>query len=481
MLKDKRVRLKSAVAGLLVLIVLSIIWLSISAFNIHKTNLAGLWHNYPEWTIGNNERALIISPHCDDETLGCGGLIRKLVESGVKVKVVIATNGDGFYYAVARDLRDPVVLPENFVSFGYERQQESLKALKALGVSYDSVIFLGYPDRGLAEMWSYYWRRSNPYESPFTKDRNSPYINSYSRHTPYSGRAILSDLKSIISDYKPTVIYYPNPADQHSDHWAVNCFVTQALYELGMTSQVRSGLYIVHRGDWPVPQGLHSNLPLAPPGFLTDSDITWYRFALDDNSVNDKIKAIRLYKTQMPVLRRFLTSFARSNEIFSTYGPAPIRKVDHLDWGDIVPCITNPSGDGLNVDIGRNGDITSIKACYDDEFLYINVGFAHNCSKRLSYAVRIHSLPDNGGKCANIMIIKGKTKGPGQASMKGRSIKVIIPLYRLGNWKALMISADSSLGQYQVDRTSWRLLLPEFDKTDIPTSPLYQGLQIQGK
>ena len=41
-----------------------------------------------------DKKVLIISPHPDDEVIGCGGLISKIKENGGKVYVLFLTNGD---------------------------------------------------------------------------------------------------------------------------------------------------------------------------------------------------------------------------------------------------------------------------------------------------------------------------------------------------------------------------------------------------
>ena len=48
--------------------------------------------------IDSNTRLMLISPHPDDETLGCGGLIRKVKKAGGKVYVQIMTYGDEAQY-----------------------------------------------------------------------------------------------------------------------------------------------------------------------------------------------------------------------------------------------------------------------------------------------------------------------------------------------------------------------------------------------
>jgi LmbE family N-acetylglucosaminyl deacetylase len=40
-------------------------------------------------------RTLVLAPHFDDEVLGCGGLIRKLVAAGAPVRVLFLTDGSG--------------------------------------------------------------------------------------------------------------------------------------------------------------------------------------------------------------------------------------------------------------------------------------------------------------------------------------------------------------------------------------------------
>ncbi|MHB1457176.1 MAG: PIG-L deacetylase family protein [Armatimonadota bacterium] len=420
---------------------------------------------------------MIIVPHCDDETLGCGGLIAGLVRKGAKVKVAIVTNGDGFYYAAARDLRDPFVLPENYISFGYERQRESVNALGKLGVKKDSIVFLGYPDKGLAALWLYYWKKSRPYKSQFTNDSYSPYYNAHRRNTPYAGRALLSDIESIICDYKPTTVYYPHTNDQHSDHWAVNCFVTQSLYELNMIGKVRSGLYIVHRGDWPVPQGFHPTLPMSPPASLTKVDTKWFSLPVDKEIALIKDKAIKEYKTQLPVSKRFLMSFMRINEIYGEYNPSYISYGENMDWSNVTPCVYDPVGDGLNLDIGRNGDIKLIQSYFDEQFLNVRITYNGKCLRRMAYGIRIHGLPDPKGRIVNLVQVNGKTKGPGRVVCSGNTVTASIPLSRLGRWDALMVSADSTFGQYQIDRAAWRLAL----KKDIPKTVTPNPHQVENR
>lgn len=79
------------------------------------------------------ENILILAPHPDDETLMAAGLIRRALAQGALVNVCVVTNGDH-------------LCPDK--SKGRRRLQESLNALRLLGVDERNVHFLGYPDTG---------------------------------------------------------------------------------------------------------------------------------------------------------------------------------------------------------------------------------------------------------------------------------------------------------------------------------------------
>src|SRR5512139_3535049 len=94
----------------------------------------------------SGERVLVLAPHPDDETLGCGGTIRLLIEARKQVKVVFLTSGDK---------ADPGHLPAgsgedvHLTDYARGREREAERALKVLGVS--DYEFLRFPDRGLNE------------------------------------------------------------------------------------------------------------------------------------------------------------------------------------------------------------------------------------------------------------------------------------------------------------------------------------------
>ena len=79
---------------------------------------------------------LVVAPHPDDELLMAAGVIASAKARGEQVKIVVMTNGD---------YSGPTV--------GLLRQNETVLGLiQYLGVTEDDVIFLGYPDGGLADI-----------------------------------------------------------------------------------------------------------------------------------------------------------------------------------------------------------------------------------------------------------------------------------------------------------------------------------------
>jgi LmbE family N-acetylglucosaminyl deacetylase len=84
---------------------------------------------------------LVLAPHPDDETLGCGATIMRKLAAGVPVQVVIAA--DGRYAYPSSKL--PV---EALVDI---REQEARRACAILGLPHESITFLGFEDLRLAD------------------------------------------------------------------------------------------------------------------------------------------------------------------------------------------------------------------------------------------------------------------------------------------------------------------------------------------
>lgn len=81
------------------------------------------------------QRALVFSPHFDDETLGCGGTILLKRSLGAAVGIVFLTDGRASH----RDW-----MPES--ELARMRSQEGIAAARALGLSDDQVHALGFEE-----------------------------------------------------------------------------------------------------------------------------------------------------------------------------------------------------------------------------------------------------------------------------------------------------------------------------------------------
>jgi LmbE family N-acetylglucosaminyl deacetylase len=86
-------------------------------------------------------RAVVVAPHPDDEIIGAAGLIQALRRQGSAVRIIVVSNG------AASHPNSGAWPSERLIA---ARQQESLLALRCLGVSRHHVTFLGLPDGGLS-------------------------------------------------------------------------------------------------------------------------------------------------------------------------------------------------------------------------------------------------------------------------------------------------------------------------------------------
>lgn len=80
---------------------------------------------------------LILAPHPDDESLGCGGLIAAAVAAGQPPFVLVLTDG------AASHPNSRAYPPERLRTL---REREARNAVKALGLAADRIGFLGLPD-----------------------------------------------------------------------------------------------------------------------------------------------------------------------------------------------------------------------------------------------------------------------------------------------------------------------------------------------
>lgn len=83
---------------------------------------------------------LVLAPHPDDESLGCGGLLAALAEAGRPARVVVVSDG------AASHPNSRTHPPDRLRAL---RRQETSAALAELGFGAECLAFLGLPDGGV--------------------------------------------------------------------------------------------------------------------------------------------------------------------------------------------------------------------------------------------------------------------------------------------------------------------------------------------
>lgn len=150
---------------------------------------------------------MIFIPHEDDEINIAGAAIYGLKQEGFHVTCVFATNGDRSYLAETRI-------------------QEAAEALKMLGVPYEDIIILGYPDGDMDAGRSPYARGLN--QAITVDGHNRTYgiadkadfsMTESGEHTPYTRKGFLEDVENLIRKYRPSNAIAVD-LDSHPDHRA---------------------------------------------------------------------------------------------------------------------------------------------------------------------------------------------------------------------------------------------------------------------
>ncbi len=183
---------------------------------------------------------LVIAPHADDETLGCGGAIAKLSEQGNLVYVVIMTNAS-------------IGAPELYSQSGIDQvRKEALQAHKILGVT-----------------------------QTFFCDLPAPCLDQYPQYK------ISATLSEIISDLKPETIFVPHRGDLHLDHGAVfNAALVAVRPQNGNTVKTILAYETLSETEWghPFPDSV-----FVPNYFITVSE----------ENLQKKIAAMSAFDSQL--------------------------------------------------------------------------------------------------------------------------------------------------------------------------------------
>jgi len=269
---------------------------------------------------------LVFAPHPDDEALATSGIIYSGVAQGDNVTVVIVTNGD-----------------YNGTSAGYVRLRESISAMSLLGLGSSHVIFMGYGDGNLMELY----KADDPSEiitsiAGETSTYGDRGLGGVDYHTYITGQpgdynaiTVSSDIESILLSYNPTDIYVPTVYDDHGDHKAVHLFVVDAIVKL--IREGWSSIPVVHETlihapcetcdgyTWPLPT-FRPDLPFPEPPYLDTTSLVWEQaesvpvpsaMRSTSSSSNLKYRTIDRYPSQLidDWNTNYMFAFCKSNEI----------------------------------------------------------------------------------------------------------------------------------------------------------------------
>lgn len=86
---------------------------------------------------------MVVAPHADDEAIGAYGWIARLRRRGIAVRILVVTDGAASHPSSRR------WPPTRLIR---ERQRETRRELRRIGVTADRITFLGLPDGGLSAM-----------------------------------------------------------------------------------------------------------------------------------------------------------------------------------------------------------------------------------------------------------------------------------------------------------------------------------------
>ena len=261
-----------------------------------------------------DDRLLVIAPHPDDESLCCGGILHRAARRGIAARVAFITNGDGSRTGqIFKTLREPWARDNDLFSIAQHRQLEAIDALRALGLSEADAAFFGFPDGGLTAITRMH--SDEIYWAPTTRRNHVAYPRAYAPGARYLREELFDLTARLIREWEPTLILTGHQRDTHPDHAATHYLAQNAIRRADLTNPPRLGQYLVHLGVWPVPNGLHADLTIAPPAALLRRG-EWRSLRLTEDEIAAKLAAIECYQSQLVSLPRYLRAFVRRNEIF---------------------------------------------------------------------------------------------------------------------------------------------------------------------
>jgi LmbE family N-acetylglucosaminyl deacetylase len=213
-------------------------------------------------------RLLVIAPHPDDEVIGAGALIQRVVQNGGEVRVVFLTDGERNSWPQRYRYRKWFITDADREQWGATRRTEALSSLETLGLHPADVVFLHWPDQKLSRLA----RRGNT--------------------------DAIEALRSEVSSFRPSLMVVSSAQDLHADHRAAAWFAHHAMRGLEERAP-EIVTYVVH-GEGKLSR-IHATLTLS------------------EKERETKRLAIGCHESQLLLSRERFLAYARPTEVF--YGP----------------------------------------------------------------------------------------------------------------------------------------------------------------
>jgi LmbE family N-acetylglucosaminyl deacetylase len=419
--------------------------------------------------ISARSRILILAPHEDDETLGCGGLIQQAVAAGAAVRVVYLTSGDHNQMAFLAYRKLPWLSPRVNRNMGQIRIREAREAMAFLGVPVQQLVFLGYPDHDTLSIWSRHWGKSPPLHSILTNSTRVPYREAPGYEKPYKGESIVADIERELLDFRPTHIFVTHPIDANPDHRACFLFLHVALLNLsGRIPEPQIFAYPIHMGPWPRPYFFRPHEWLSFPIRLADEQARSRVLELTPEQVLRKYNTIRLYKSQMSDSSYWMAAFARRNELFTLIEPASL--MEGAEWSPHREAVA--SAETSDYERAEQRDhVADVAYRNTKEGLVVKVDLRHPLEYRMGISINAfgyrHDTPFEQMPKIRVESFMGVRVARDQdtkiaadtleVGLADNEAVVTIPWYLLGNPEAIFAQTRVSSGVVFKSYTTWQL------------------------
>lgn len=193
--------------------------------------------------------ALVVSPHPDDETLGCGAVVARKLAAGQSVTVLMVTDGRHSH-------RSAAMSPEELAAL---RREEAQEAMRRLGVPATNLRWAGLTDGAVEQQ----------------EDE------------------LVAVIRSLLHELRPDEVYVTGVDEPHPDHAAAGRAVRRATEGL----DVRVWEYPIWLwGAWPMQPGrrLRSTVTAARLGLQRGAMVV-----RADDHLTTKQAALRAYRSQL--------------------------------------------------------------------------------------------------------------------------------------------------------------------------------------